>query len=101
MDFAVNTNDDVESLGLQPDGKILIGGDFTRVSGVPRNRFARLNTDGTLELGSQRLFSTGYPRQWNLPGLDPLQQSIHLSRRAAKGIAEDSGTWKRMIDAAL
>ena len=34
---------------MQPDGKILIGGIFTSVLGVPRNNIARLNTDGTLD----------------------------------------------------
>lgn len=36
---------------LQADGKILIGGNFTSVMGVPRNNIARLNTDGTLDIG--------------------------------------------------
>jgi uncharacterized delta-60 repeat protein len=30
----------------QPDGKVLIGGDFTTVSGFSRNRIARLNSNG-------------------------------------------------------
>ena len=34
---------------VQPDGKILIGGDFTSVLGVARNNIARLNPDGTLD----------------------------------------------------
>ncbi len=33
----------------QPDGKILIGGSFTSVLGVPRNNIARLNANGTLD----------------------------------------------------
>ena len=36
-------------IAIQPDGKILIGGSFTTVLGVERNRIARLNTDGTLD----------------------------------------------------
>ena len=39
----------VESLVVQPDGKILIGGAFTNVNGTPRNHIARLNADGTLD----------------------------------------------------
>jgi uncharacterized delta-60 repeat protein len=39
------------STAVQPDGKILIGGDFTTVLGVTRNNIARLNTDGTLDSG--------------------------------------------------
>lgn len=38
-------------LVLQPDGKIVIGGQFTMVGGVARNRVARLNPDGTLDGG--------------------------------------------------
>jgi uncharacterized delta-60 repeat protein len=34
---------------VQPDGKILIGGEFTSVGGVARNHIARLNPDGTLD----------------------------------------------------
>lgn len=34
---------------VQPDGGILIGGDFTGYGGVPRNRIARLRVDGTVD----------------------------------------------------
>ncbi len=34
---------------IQPDGKILIGGQITQVNGVARDRIARLNADGTLD----------------------------------------------------
>jgi uncharacterized delta-60 repeat protein len=40
----------VITTALQADGKILIGGRFTSVLGVPRNHIARLNRDGTLDL---------------------------------------------------
>lgn len=33
----------------QPDGKVIIGGDFTSYNGVPRNRIARINPDGSLD----------------------------------------------------
>ena len=39
----------VYAAALQPDGKILIGGSFTTVDGVARNRIARLNSNGTLD----------------------------------------------------
>lgn len=39
----------VRCIALQPDGKILIGGNFTSYDGVPVTRIARLNTDGTLD----------------------------------------------------
>jgi uncharacterized delta-60 repeat protein len=40
---------------LQPDGKIIIGGDFTRIGSDTINRIARLNPDGTRDFG----FNTG------------------------------------------
>jgi uncharacterized delta-60 repeat protein len=39
----------VYCFALQADGKILLGGDFTRVAGLTRNRLARLNSDGTVD----------------------------------------------------
>jgi uncharacterized delta-60 repeat protein len=39
----------VYSIALQPDGKMLIGGWFTTVNGISRNRIARLNSDGSLD----------------------------------------------------
>jgi uncharacterized delta-60 repeat protein len=41
----------VFATAIQPDGKILIGGDFTQVLGLSRNNIARLNSDGTLDIG--------------------------------------------------
>lgn len=53
IDQAFNPGDGpewgVRCLALQSDGRILIGGIFTSVDGKPRNRVARLNTDGTLD----------------------------------------------------
>jgi uncharacterized delta-60 repeat protein len=37
------------ALRVQPDGKILVAGDFTSVNGVPMNRIARLKPDGSLD----------------------------------------------------
>ncbi len=47
-------NDNVRAIAIQPDGKILIGGDFTSLSPnntapVARARLARLNPDGTVD----------------------------------------------------
>jgi uncharacterized delta-60 repeat protein/uncharacterized repeat protein (TIGR01451 family) len=50
--FAANpgqANDVVRALALQSDGRILIGGDFTTYDGSSRNRFARVNLDGSLD----------------------------------------------------
>jgi len=40
----------VRIMALQPDGRILIGGEFTTVNKTNRNRVARLNADGSLDL---------------------------------------------------
>ena len=52
--FDPNANGTIRVIVVQPDGKILIGGDFTTVApnggaAVTRNRIARLNPDGTLD----------------------------------------------------
>src|SRR2546421_214390 len=53
--FDPNANGLIRVVVVQPDGKILIGGDFTTPSPnggatVTRNRIARLNPDGTLDI---------------------------------------------------
>ncbi|HHY84893.1 MAG TPA: hypothetical protein GYA07_05080 [Verrucomicrobia bacterium] len=42
-------NGGVKTVLLQPDGKILIGGDFTVLGGHTRNHIARLNPDGSVD----------------------------------------------------
>jgi uncharacterized delta-60 repeat protein len=42
-------NDDVHAIVVQPDGKILVGGNFTTINSVPLNRLARLNSDGSVD----------------------------------------------------
>ncbi len=44
-------NTGVQFLAVQPDGRTLIGGNFTSVAGTPINRIARLNADGTRDTG--------------------------------------------------
>jgi len=55
--FTIGTgfNNSVLTIALQPDGKILVGGQFTSFNGTTQNRIARLNTDGTLDTS----FNTG------------------------------------------
>ncbi len=47
--FNVTANNTVYSVLTQPDGKILIGGAFSSVTGATRNGLARLFPDGTLD----------------------------------------------------
>ncbi|HXT12270.1 MAG TPA: Calx-beta domain-containing protein [Candidatus Angelobacter sp.] len=42
-------NGSVLAISLQPDGKIIAGGNFTTVNGLPRSHVARFNSDGTLD----------------------------------------------------
>jgi uncharacterized delta-60 repeat protein len=42
-------NGSVMAIGVQPDGRIMIGGDFTQVNGAEYRRLARLNIDGTVD----------------------------------------------------
>jgi uncharacterized delta-60 repeat protein len=53
LDANLNFGVNVFATATQPDGKILIGGQFTQVLGVNRINIARLNADGTLDAGFQ------------------------------------------------
>ena len=45
----LGVNGTVYAIAMQPDGKVIIGGHFTTVNGIPRTNLARLNVDGTLD----------------------------------------------------
>ena len=46
---AVGANDTVLSFAMQSDGRIVVGGQFTKCNGVSRSRITRLNSDGTVD----------------------------------------------------
>ncbi len=46
---AIGADAPVYALALQPDGKMLMAGDFTRVNQIPRHRIARLNSEANLD----------------------------------------------------
>jgi uncharacterized delta-60 repeat protein len=46
---AAGTNDAVDVVLPQPDGKVIVGGRFTQANNVPRNRIARFNFNGSLD----------------------------------------------------
>lgn len=48
-DAGVGFTAPISAVLIQRDGKIVIGGGFSEVNGVPRNGLARLNTDGSLD----------------------------------------------------
>jgi uncharacterized delta-60 repeat protein len=49
FDPGTGVNGFVECAVVQPDGKILIAGNFTSFNGVPRSYMARLNSNGSLD----------------------------------------------------
>jgi uncharacterized delta-60 repeat protein len=40
---------EIQAIAVQADGRVLIGGNFWQVNGVPRSSLARLNVDGRLD----------------------------------------------------
>jgi uncharacterized delta-60 repeat protein len=61
--FVIGTGFDstVQTISLQSDGKILVGGDFISYSGVSGNRIIRLNTDGSVD--TSFVIGTGFNNQ--------------------------------------
>lgn len=59
-DFNCGTgfDDNVNTVQVQPDGKIILGGDFTNFNGVSANRIIRINYDGSIDNGF--LSGTGF-----------------------------------------
>jgi uncharacterized delta-60 repeat protein len=53
--MGIGANDRVNTISLQSDGKIVIGGYFTSYNGISINYIARLNNDGSLD----NTFNTG------------------------------------------
>jgi uncharacterized delta-60 repeat protein len=49
FDVGTGANSLVRAVVVQPDGKVLIGGDFIGYNDVLRQRIARINTDGSLD----------------------------------------------------
>lgn len=44
------TDGTINELAVQPDGKIIVAGNFTRYKGVDRAKIARLNSDGSVDV---------------------------------------------------
>jgi uncharacterized delta-60 repeat protein len=47
FDTGSGVNGGVKAMAIQPDGRLIIGGEFTRVKGLARTSLARLNADGS------------------------------------------------------
>ncbi len=55
-----NAGNRVESIAIQPDGKILIGGLFSEVNGIARGGVARLHPNGSLDTTFNTSFTASY-----------------------------------------
>ncbi|WP_333695363.1 T9SS type A sorting domain-containing protein [Flavobacterium sp.] len=55
-----NNVTDIKSLKLQPDGKIIVVGNFTAFNSTVRNHIARLNTDGSIDLSFNSEIGFGF-----------------------------------------
>jgi uncharacterized delta-60 repeat protein len=53
-------NSSVDTIAIQPDGKILIGGGFTTFNGATRNYMVRLNSSGTEDAAFYTNLGTGF-----------------------------------------
>lgn len=49
FDLGTGFNSSPESIAIQSDGKIIIGGSFTTFNNISQNRIVRLNADGSLD----------------------------------------------------
>ena len=47
--FLTNPDYQVQAIAVQSDGKILVGGLFTKINNITRNNLVRLNPDGTVD----------------------------------------------------
>jgi len=65
-------SDTIQCIVEEPDGKLLIGGDFSAADDVPRGRIARMNADGTLD-------------RWFLSGLSGADHQVRVMLREPDG----------------
>ncbi|MBK7946076.1 MAG: hypothetical protein IPJ85_12585 [Flavobacteriales bacterium] len=110
LDFYTSTipSNRVSEMVLQEDGSILVGGQFTSLAGVPRNRIARLGAGwvGLSEAGvaqeGLRVFPNPASQQFTIAGAAPLGEVlvldmqgrvVHAARTKQDRLEIDAGTW--------
>lgn len=59
FDPGTGTNAPISSSIVQPDGKVIVFGDFTAFNGTTRNNIARVNTNGSLDTSFDPMAGTG------------------------------------------
>ncbi len=65
--FTGPLNTGIRMLHVQPDGKVLVGGLFTEVDGMPVSGLVRLNSDGSLDEGFHIPHLGDHPSQFIFP----------------------------------
>lgn len=87
FDTGSGPNGPVFTAAVQLDGRIIVGGDFTSINGVARNRIARLNSNGSLDLS----FDPGAGIDDKVYDLDLVNigGAVQVSRNAGGNDAED------------
>jgi len=83
FDTGAGTDGGVKALLLEPDGQVLIGGDFTRVHDLPRTNIARLNGDPILPIES--VLVAGKTVQFDVPTLTGSTYSLVYKDRLSDG----------------
>jgi len=78
-----NVNGVVYAAAIQADGKVLIGGDFTTVGGVPRSNLARLTNDTQ---AVSELMISGDSLSWQFDGSSPQFSGVRFE------LSTDGGT---------
>ncbi|MDI9308714.1 MAG: T9SS type A sorting domain-containing protein [Limnohabitans sp.] len=69
FNYLIGFNTTVSSIVIQPDGKILVGGNFTTYKGITENRIIRLNSDGTKDTSFN--VGTGFDNKINSIAIQP------------------------------
>jgi len=93
----------VRAIAVLPNGKLMVGGDFTNINGTPRNYIARLNTDGSVDAGfdpsndlSGPVYSIALPIPTivfnNAGGTNEVDQAIKMAPNANSGLLTVNST---------
>lgn len=109
-EFRPDAKGSVECLALLPDGKLLIGGRFIQVGGVPLAALARLNADGSRDLGFESRILDTYVSDLAVQadgrvviggGFDLVEGEVRPSfaRLLANGMLEDTFAISEHFDA--
>ncbi|MEI9961771.1 MAG: delta-60 repeat domain-containing protein [Limisphaerales bacterium] len=73
-------------MAAQPDGKVLMGGEFTHVNGISRNYLARLNSDGSVD----STFDPGTTLNGPVYALALRQATLFTTNRISNGTAQEN-----------